>query len=285
MFAVKEILETLYETFNATDDDRKQLILQALQEAYYELCGQASWEALRDTITYVYDSDADGMWLPPDVLGIDFVTDGTSVWKEGGMTASLDVNSIEKRWFIAEYARSALVEGKGLAVSSGSTSFTGASAITSAHVGEFIRIGGENAFYELASATTLTTAYRGPVQTSAEYAVRPAGTKRIKLLAEHAATDETAGVTIYCWRLPQQIYKSSDLCLLPRADILELATAEKLYGMTRETELKNGVQKDLYGSKGRYAGKIDKAIASNPDFMPPVLPRNKHGRVAGYGAR
>lgn len=285
MFPVKDIMASLYETFNATDEERQAKIFAELREAYYELCRITSWEALRDTLTYVYDADADGMWLPADVIGIDCVTNGTNIWSKAGPTAGLDVNCIEKRWVINDVSRTALVFGKGLRITSGETTFSGVSGITSAHIGESVRIGAENAFYTLKSATELETPYYGPTQTSAAYYVRPAGTKKIKLLAEYSATDETEGVTIFCWRLPEQLFSEDHMCLLPRADILELATAEKIYGTTREVELKNSVQKDLYGSKGRYQGKLDMAIADNPEFIPPRIPLNRHGAARGYGAR
>lgn len=284
MFALKNILDSLYETFNATTEDRKARIQSGLREAYYELCRKTSWEPLRDKIVYQYSEADDGMWLPSDVIGVDCVTDGESVWNQSGVTASLDKQSVEKKWFFAETARSPLVFGKGIEINSGSSTFSGAASITEAHIGMHIRIGSENAFYELASATTLTTAYRGPTIKSGEYSVRPPGTKRIKLLTEGAATDRTEA-TIFVWRYPEQLYSEDQVCMLPRADILELATAEKMYSQSKEIELLNSVQKNLYGSKGRYDGKLDMAVADNPDFVPPILPRNRTGLRAGYGAR
>jgi len=284
MYAVGNIFNSLCERFNAEDDARKKKIWKFMREAYYELCGETSWEILRDQITYAYNEDDDGMWLPPDVIGIDYVTDGLNLWNKASVTTSLNQNSREKVWFYPEMSRTALASGKGIKITNGATSFTGATAITADHVGEYIRIGEENAFYKLASATTLETPYLGPRQTAGDYYVRPAGTKRIKLLAEKSATDTTAA-TIYCWRFPEQLFSESQMMLLPRADILELATAEKLYGISQETERMNEVQKNLYGARGRYAGKLDKAISMNPEFIPPIDPRNRLGRTAGYGAR
>jgi hypothetical protein len=269
MFALRDILESLYETFNAATPERMLLIQRELREAYYELCRKTSWESMRDSIVYRYNEADDGMWLPSDVIGVDCVTDGESVWNQSGVTASLDKQSCEKKWFFAETARTPLVFGKGININSGSSEFTGAPLITANHVGMYVRIGAENAVYQLASATTLTTVYRGPTIKSGEYHVRPV----------------TTAATIFVWRYPEQLYADDQVCVLPRADVLELATAEKMYSHSREIELLNSVQKNLYGSKGRYDGKLDMAIADNPDFVPPILPRNNAGRRAGYGAR
>jgi len=284
MFAVKPIIDSLKRQFNISTDAKEANLWDLVREAYYELCGEASWSDMRDSITYTYDSDEDGMWLPSDLIGIDCVTNGEHIWRKSGKASALDENSIEKKWFVSDVAQRALVSGTDITINNGEASFSGASSITSAHVGEYIRIGSDNAFYKLASATELATPYLGADRAGAAYAVRPAGTQKIKLVKEYGVTDETAA-TIFFWRYPEQLYAETQLMLLPRADVLELAVAEKHYAETREVEMKNSVQKDLYGSKGRYAGKLDLAKAANPEFVAPIKPVNSTGRIAGWGAR
>ena len=284
MFAISGIWDSLYKQFNAKDDARKEEIRAESRKAYYELCKETSWENMRDSIPYSYNESDDGMWLPANLIGIDAVTDGIDVWKKTNPPAASNTNSTQKLWFIAEHNRTPLVSGTGLAIDDGSTTFSGASAITSDHVGEYIRIGGQSAVYKLASATTLETPYYGDKQTNASFEVRPVGTKRIKLLSESAETDRTAA-TIYYWRFPDQIYNPDQLMLLPTARVLELATSVRINGTDRDTEGKNDAQKDLYGSKGRYEGELSRATSLNPDFQPPVRPENRNGTPAGWGAR
>jgi hypothetical protein len=284
MFKTKQIIDSLKQKFNVSDPVDEERLWNLMREAYYELCREISWEALRDKIQYSYDKDEDGMWLPSDLIDIDCVADSKNIWRKSSNSFADDETSVEEKWVIAEVAKRPLVSGTGINITQGATSFTGASAITSAHIGEYICIGSENAFYKLASATKLETPYLGPTQKSAYFAVRPAGTKRIKLFAAYGVADETAPY-IYFWRLPDQLYKEYQMMMLPRADILTLATAEKMYDISGEIESKNSVQKDLYGSKGRYEGKLDKAKAANPEFIPPIRPLNNLGSLAVWGAR
>ena len=284
MYIIRDIWDSLFETFNAKDNDRIEQVQREVRKAYYELCGATSWEVLRAETAYAYDSTEDGMWLPADLIGIDCVTDGTDVWKKTNMGSAPDINSLSKLWYISKHNRTALVAGKGLKISDGATEFTGVDSITSEHIGEFIRIGGQSAVYKLASATTLETPYYGPKQTGATFEVRPVGTKKIKLLSEGAETDETAA-TIYYWRLPAQLYNADQLMLLPTARILELAVAVRMFGIDKDMEGKNSASSDLYGSKGRYEGELSRAISMNPDFIPPVQPENKNGTSASWGAQ
>lgn len=283
MYSLKPILATLQRQFKITEPLDTENLWEVIREAYYELCGEASWEALRDSVTYSYDADEGGMWLPADMIGIDCVTDGIYEWRKSSAAAASDQYSTEKKWYVT-IAKTPLVSGTGMKIDDGDTTFSNASGITAAHIGEYVRIGGENAYYKIASATTLETAYRGPNQYNASYEVRPTGTKKIKLVKEDGDNDATEA-TIYFWRYPAQLYKESDYMLLPRADILELSVAEKLFNESNEIDQKNSVQKDLYGSKGRYEGKLDKAKAINPEFLPPIRPINNDGMSAGYGAR
>ena len=284
MFMLKPILDSLYRTFNCEDNDSKDEIQREVRKAYYELCGATSWEHLRDSILFAYNEGVDGMWLPADLIDVDCVSDGEHLWSQTSMSGALNYRCAAKLWYIAEHNRTPLVAGKGIKISDGSKTFTGAPEITAAMTGEYIRIGSQSGAYKLASATTLETPYYGAKQISGTFSVRPIGTKRIKLLTEDAQTDATPA-TIFFHRFPAQLYSDDQPVMLPRSDILELAVKEKMFDITLQTDLKNSVQKDLYGSKGRYEGKLQKAIAENPDFVPPVTPLNRTGQPAGWGAR
>lgn len=284
MFMIKPIWDALFDQFNAKDDDRKKQIMRECRKAYYELCGVTSWENMRSQVVYAYDESADGMWLPADLIGIDGVTDGESVWNKSNPPGAANKSSQAKLWFVSERCKTPVVSGSTLEIQDGATAFTGATGITAAHIGEYIRIGDQSAVYKLASATTLETPYHGDVQTAAYFEVRPVGTQKIKLLSEEAEIDRTAA-TIYYWRFPEQLYSETQLMQLPTARVLELATAIRVNGIDRDTDAKDDAQKDLYGSKGRYEGELSRALSMNPEFVLQIIPKNKNGISAGWGAR
>jgi hypothetical protein len=284
MFIFGDILKALYRTFNAETNDAKDEILRECQKAYYELCGATSWEFLRGQVDYAYDESVDGMWMPADMIGIDCITDGETLWKKTNMSASLNKNALNKQWFMSGINQTPLLAGRGIQISAGDTAFTGATGITAAMTGEYIRIAGQPAVYKLASATTLETPYYGPKQMAATFEVRPVGTKKIKLLSEYGETDKSTP-TVYIWSYPAQLYGAEQLVVLPSSALLEIAVRVKMYSLLREDEMKNSAYKDLYGAKGRYEGELTRTIAANPDFIPPVRPESSSGKPAGWGAR
>jgi len=283
MFIIGNSWQTLFEQFKAADQDKKDQIMRLSRTSYYELCRATSWVNMRNDTPYVYDEDIDGMWLPSNLIDIDAVATSEYLYlKSDAPRANLKFTG-SRQWFISEFSRVALLSGTGMKISNGSTTFTGATDITTEHVGEYIRIGGQSGFYKIAGAGTLATPYYGKKQVNAAWQVRPVNTQKIKLVDETGAADKTEA-TIYFSEFPEQLHDENQQILLPSAEILELTVAIRMFRITGNLEAKNSASSDLYGSKGRYEGKLDKAISLNPNFIPPCQPQNRRGRNAGYGA-
>lgn len=285
MYTAKDIWDSLFETLNAThDDELKKKIKRECRKAYYELCRATSWEHLREEVQYRFNPDDDGMWLPADLAGIDCVANKEHVWKKSQKSYAENANIQARMWFIDERSHAPLVLGNNISIKNGEADFTGAENITDEMAGEYIRIGGQDGVYKLESRNKLSTPYYGDDLASGEYEVRPGTVQKIKLIAPYGEIDTTPA-KIYYWRLPSQLYDESQLVLLPTSTILELLTSIKIYNILRMVDMKNSAQKDLYGSKGRYDGELSRAIALNPDFVPPIQPDNHLARPAGWGAR
>jgi len=284
MFAVGDIWESLYRTHNANNDsDLEAEIRRECRKAYSELCAGTSWANMRDSIEYDLTADVDGKWLPADLIGVDGVANTEDMWTKGQKPGSLNVHIQSRMWYIDEYNRTPLLSGADIAIANGATTFT-ATGITAAMVGEYIRINGQTDTHLLISTTEIATPYYGDALTGNPFEVRPVGVQKIKLVTPSGLSD-SGNPVIYFWRQPAQLYDASQLIQLPTSAMLEMATKIKVFDIYRKIESKNGSQKDLYGSKGRYEGELSRARATNPDFMLPVRPQNFGGNPATWGAR
>jgi hypothetical protein len=283
MFVTGDIWETLYAQHNAhSDEDKEAQIRNTVRKAYYELCSRVDWDVLRTEITY--DSSGDGMWLPADLAGIMAVANTENKWNKATKAGATKENIQSRMWYIDEVNYTPLVSGSDIAITNGSTSFTGGTGITTDMVGEFIRIGGQSGVYQLASVNELETPYYGDDLTAGSFEVRPIGTQKIKLSAP-SGVDDTTPATIYYWKLPAQLYDASQPMLLPTSALLEIASSVKLFTITREKEQADDAKKDLYGSKGRYEGELSRAESVNPEFVMPTAPESFGGNQAGFGSR
>ncbi len=285
-YTFQDILDSLYTTHNADgDSDKEAEVARETRKAYYEMSTEASWEALRDSVEYDFDENEDGMWLPANIAGVDAVGNDEYEWVKATALGAQKDDIQSRMWFISERSTAVLLSGSDITITSGSTSFTGGTGITEDMVGEYIRFDGQSGVHKLTSTTTIEDAYYGDdLSGDGTFEVRPIGTQKIKLVAPQGETDETAA-TIYFWKLPAQLYDGSQLIMLPTSALLELASSIKLYGIGREFDAQDRVKKDLYGSKGRYEGELQRAKAQNPEFTMPIKPRTVGGLPAGYGAR
>ena len=287
MFNVKDIWDALYRAHNtsaSTDGEaRQEEVRRECRKAYFELCSGTSWANMRASVAYSLTDNADGLWLPANTIGIDGVANTEDSWNKGQRPGALNANLQSRTWYIDEYNRTPLVSGTDLAIANGATTFT-ATGITAAMVGEYIRIDGRGDSHLLIAVNEIATPYYGTALTAGTFEVRPIGTQKIKLVTPTGLSD-TGDPVIHIWQLPPQLYDETQVMELPTSALLELATKIKVFSIERDTDSKNGAQKDLYGSKGRYEGELSRARATNPEFMMPVRPKNWGGNNAGYGAR
>lgn len=285
MFTVKSSLEMMIDTLGATGDaNRIAQIKREMRKAYYEIIGMTSWENMRMDLEYDFDESEDGMWLPGDLAGIDCIANSEYEWKKAPESFAANREIQHRMWYYSEINWTPLLTGSDITIENGATAFTGGTGITADMVGEYIRIADQSGVYKLASTSSLETPYYGEYVDGGNFVVRPEGIKKLKLVAPTGETDTTAA-TVYYWRFPPQLFDDEQLVHLPTSALLELATLEKIYRIDRDTERANEAKKDLYGSKGRYEGELSRAMAMNPEFIPPIQPDNFAGSPAGWGAR
>ena len=285
MYTAKDIWDSLYEQHNAEDDaNKKAQIRREVRKAYHELSGRIPWRTMIDEVEYDLTANADGIWMSPDLCDIIGVGNSEERWSKATKRGALKDNIAVRMYYEDDVSFTPIASGADITISSGATTFTGGASITADMVGEYIRFAGQDTSHKLASTTSIETPYYGDDLTgSGAYEVRPAGSKKIKLVTPSGLSDSENPV-IYFWAKPSQLYVESQLMLLPTSALLELGASVKIFTIEKNKAMADDAKKDLYGSKGRYEGELSRAEAMNPEFIMPGQPVSYVGTAAGFGS-
>lgn len=277
MIAAGPLLDELYSILNAKNDqEMKRRIDRQLNSEYFELCRECSIAALRAppvTLDFSEDTDATGLYLPSDLLGIDLVWDDENdqeFVEKDRPAASLD------EWGYRYYrylpTRTSLYEGSDLILATGASSFT-STALTAAGTavnGYYAQFDDEPGFYKLTSGTTPFTfepTYHGPAKSQAAFSIRPwQYTQKMCIIDPDEAAIDDRIVYVHYWRAPVPIYRRSDVIMLPHAEVLKLR-----------------VLRSIPEAKGRFSvsesmlsNALRKMLSLNPAFSRISSPVDKH---------
>lgn len=283
-YTANDIWQALYDQHNADGDNVKEAQIQReVRKAYKEICGKIDWDVLRDNFEYDLTDDAAGVWMSPDLAGILGVGSTAEEWVEATRNSALKTDLQVRSWYWDDVSFTPLASGADITLASGGTTFSNPGGeITAAMVGEYIRFNNQDTSHKLTSTTTIATPYYGTALTGAgAFQVRPAGSKKLKLVTPSGLTD-SVNPYVYFWNIPTQLYVSTQLVHLRSSALLEQAASIKLFTIQRNKEMADSAKKDFYGSKGRYEGELSREISMNPVFEPPWPPRSIDGRNARF---
>jgi len=216
---------------DAADTVAMQRILNL---SLYDLCGLRPFQSLRRQATITYTaSDTTGQWFPADMAGIYGVTDSNkNIYHFRDPTNILDDDKVY-RYYFADAAADVSRTIRNMSVTIGSDTVTGG-AFTAAEVGEYVSIGKEPGFYQIASTTTLTSEFRA-LETPDEpvITVRPVGISKVACI-DDTATLVAGGIKFYYWAYPLPLTSEEHTIPLPTTRALELLTAMRYWGEYKE---------------------------------------------------
>lgn len=248
---------------------------------YYELIRKAAWADCRDekTISFAGATSA-GMLLPANLVRIMGVRSSSSTYGYREYVSrdegQLDVEEDRYRWYYASTVTEAHAEGMDLSINSGDSVFTAATmtsilADTYGDNEEFIKFGKELGFYQISGSVTkgISPTYRGPNLADVRWQVRPPGTKYMNIWTPDDQQD-TNSVTVFYWKYPPQLYRDTDVALLPSLRPLELLVMIDMgVDVTRNT-------KELVGPNGNDGAMVD-MVNQNPRFVMSGIQRDVNG--------
>lgn len=267
------------------DQEALTLVKSVMQRNYYALCEKTDWVSLRRSKTLTFaSSDSAGKILPSNLVNIIGVLDseGNPVYPAEAGQAS--VGDGRCKWFFPPTAVPPLVDQDAAAISANETHFVLTPTLASDYAGEFIRFGAEPGIYEIASALTLASAYRGPKQDAARYQIRPTGTRMLAIVNDDGDFESKA-VTVHYWAYPEPLTEDWQVpCLSAKGcRALELMTIIELVGLLLD---KKERQADVYRNELERpdgTGVLNDAISGNPHFVSPIVPRNRYGSRIYFG--
>jgi len=274
MFSAGLVIDnTLRLMHRKSDDDTTNILWRNLRKVYYSLCKKHSWELLRRKAELDFTTaDSTGLWLPSNLLGID------KIWDEDNYVEFFprDRHNIEYeepgfRYYTYAGSTTPLATGNDASIASGddgTTTFT-ADSLTADHTGEYIRFGEELAYFLLTAEKTFSPTYYGEDLTDIPYFIRPTETKKLVLVDrnENVLTDRQ--VQVYYWEAPAQLYRASDMLVLPLSKPVELALLREM----PESKERRPV------SEAEVERAVNEALAMNPDFPRDNRPRDRHNRL------
>jgi hypothetical protein len=277
MMPIGSVWENVQNSLRLMDDETLAIIKRRCNAAYYRLCELTCWQRLRRSASIVFDG-VNGAILPADLIGIMAVVDS-----DGNELAATEENSQGESypcfaWYYQHAAVEPLRVEKGLTILKDATTISTTTALTAAMVGEYLRIASEPGFYKIASATTISTAYRGDAQTRVIYVVRPPTTRTIAMVDEEG--DLYAGTyAVHYWAYPEPLFQEWQTPLLPSVRALELATLVDILGtMDKQEKIA-----DTYRAELRE--EISRMQNQNPRFVRPTPMMAHDGSRVRFGWR
>jgi len=275
MMTLGQFIEPIYNIADAHDEDKKKAILRIVNTVYRQLSGSLSWEPLRRVKTLDFSAAAtDGLWLPADLAGVDYIGDSDDIYHRVDYPSRGDER---QRWYYSDINASAALFQK-MSIKKGETSFTTTPAIPAKYIGEYVRFGLEVGCYELATVSTIAQRFMGEVVDGEYSQVRPEGTRKISCIDDDG-DQISSSVTMYYWQYPVPLFDLSQTIMLPNTRAMELAVEARVTG---ELDHRTEDAKDL---RYMYPKAYEEMVASNPKFISPEVPQNRYGDDSSWGAR
>lgn len=260
--------------------DDLSTIQRRTQASYYRLCEMTDWQRLRRNMTFTAAAGASGAILPADLIGIVAVrdADGNQYDPCEEQNATGDGRYPRRAWFYRQEAVEPLYAGKSITIAKDSISFTASPAVTSAMIGEYMRVGTDPGYYKIASTTTLATRYRGPDIEAKSYVVRPPTTRR--LCITDVDGDLTGGTyQVFYWAYPEPLWQDWQVPLLPSTRAVELLAIIDCMGTIDKQE------KAADNYRQEFIAELSRMQSQNPKFSPPVPPKDHQGNRRTFGWR
>lgn len=271
---IGHLLQGVYALTDA-DDDKKKEIMRVANTIYYQLISSTSFQLLRTSMTLDFSSaDSDGIWLPADLAGIDYIADTTRAYEHVDYPFDGDTRY---RYYYSDICISPLAHQKAT-IKSGATSFTTTPALVASLVGKYAVFGDNLGRYKLDTTTSIETRFMGESIENKLMHVHPEGTKKISCIND-SAVQITTSVTMYYWTFPPPLYDDAQTIMLPDTRAFELAILARAVGeIDRRYE-------DARDYRIMYAAAKDSLDAANRRFIPPLPPIDRDGEDLGYGSR
>ena len=278
------LLGDLYGALSAANDPALQLRIKArVNYEYFRICSEASWQFLRCppvTLDFSSASDTTGLWLPPDLLGIDEVWDDTNGVEFHETTRQMaQADMWGYRYYTYMPSRADLFSSSDLMLDKGGSTFTSA-ALTADGTdpdGEYAQFGDSPGLYKITNSATpfsFEPTYHGENRRMESLRIRPWESSRKMVLVdpdEDALVDRS--VQVFYWRQPTPLYRDADIVMLPSSEVLRLRTLRGIYEA-----------KERYPVSERMLDAAKKeALRLNPPFGGIRSPRDKHGNRFDMG--
>ncbi|HNR95084.1 MAG TPA: hypothetical protein PKM67_11190 [Kiritimatiellia bacterium] len=275
MVQLGQLKEQLQAATDYTTNTEIATLMSALNMAYYDLAGSASWVALRRKIALV-SIPTGGYWLPGNLAGIDRIWDADGndyPIRELGNT--FNESDARYRAVISEVCREPLVYQRGVSIDSGTKALAFDPAISQATIGEYIAFGKQLGCYYVETADTLELTYYGPTINNEFFQIRPIGTKKLKLI-DYNGDDLAATVNIAYWQYPPPLYADHEIIQLPTTEALFYKTLMRLNQFKRNEGRAKNLQND-------YAVAYSDMLARNPAYEVFNAPAFRTGEEMTWG--
>lgn len=281
MIPAGQIVENvLRAALRTTSAEKRTEAWQLLNAAYFQLCREHPFSALRTYIDLNFASTDGGMWLPSDLFGVRRVYDNTNDIEFLPIDSSeVDPEEGGYRFYCKPGATEDLFFSEDCSIDHGGATFT-CSELTDDHTGKQVTFGTELGYYTLTASKTITPTYYGPTIDSEEVRIRPKETQKMVIIdgSEDELDDRT--VRVHYWKAPSPLYRDSDMPCIPHASVLELMV---LSVMPEARSRRPVSQQDVEEAKRQ-------AKMANPDNPRPARPRDIHNKRftltgGGYGGR
>lgn len=252
-----QLKEQLQSATDYTSTTELATLMNALNLAYYDLCGANSWVALRKKATFSIAED--GSWLPSNLAGIDRIWDADGndyPIRELGNT--FNENDARYRSVICDVCKTPLVYARGASIAMGTKAVSFDPAVTATITGEYISFGKTLGCYLLDSVSTIATTYFGPSLNAEWFQIRPEGTKKLQLL-DYNGDALAASVYIAYWEYPSALFEDHQTIMLPTTEALFYKTLMRLNQFKRNEGKAKNLQND-------YAMAFSQMLARNPTY-------------------
>lgn len=282
MIIVKTIVDNILDVCRGSADSGfESKVMRLINNKYFELCRKTSWRNLRTRLTLDFSaSDEYGLWLPPDVFGVDMVRDTDGVEFIERDRADIEADEYAYKYYRYTGSTSPLLYDVDVAISQGGDSFTSVAVDALVAAGtsvedEYVRFGTELGYYKITGDTSpygIMPTYYGPEQAEGDIRVRPEETERMVILDASEDTLLDRSVYVDYWKAPMPLYRDSDFILLPSATVLELMVLREL----PEAKALRPV------SSGEIEDALAEAKRLNPMFARSGNPRDKHNNIFDF---
>jgi len=275
--------EILTDVTGVNDDDLRERVELLTGTMYERIVKEISISNFRTNLDLDFtDIGENGIILPSNLFGIDAIKDETNniefILRN---SSAIEVDEYAYKAYTYHPSQDPLYYFQDLLINSGGTTFESddLAAIVAGGVSvvdEWIRIGGENGYYQIteeaANVFTISPKYYGRDRSDEIFVVRPPETNYLVILDPNDIKLQDREITLYYWTAPRPLTKDTNTILLADTKLLKLKVLREM------PEAKK--RRPVSDSEIREARSA--LIKLNPSDPRTQSPRDKHNRLFDF---